>query len=115
MKKFGRFLFNFFWVIIVGLESAISNAILGALCCVTIIGIPLGKQYFKFIKLAFAPAGKVVVTKYSRHPVLNTLWLIFGGLEMMIIYWLLGVVLSITIIGFPLAKQLFKISIYIRK
>jgi uncharacterized membrane protein YccF (DUF307 family) len=83
---------------------------LGVACCVTIIGIPLGLQYFKFIKLAFAPAGKVVVTKYSRHPVLNTLWFIFGGLEMMILYWFLGVVLTITIIGRPLARQLFKIA-----
>lgn len=110
MKKFGRFIFNFFWVLFIGIEAAISNFCLGVACCATIIGIPLGLQYFKFIKLAFAPAGKVVVTKYSRHPVLNTLWFIFGGLEMMILYWFLGVVLTITIIGRPLARQLFKIA-----
>lgn len=110
MKKFGRFVFNFFWVLLIGIESAITNFILGVSCCVTIIGIPLGLQYLKFIKLSFAPAGKVVATKYSRHPVLNTLWLIFGGLEMMILYWILGVLLTITIIGRPLAIQLFKIA-----
>jgi uncharacterized membrane protein YccF (DUF307 family) len=31
------------------------------LLCVTIIGIPFGKQFFKIAKLALAPFGAVVV------------------------------------------------------
>lgn len=109
MKKFLNTLFNVFWVLLVGLVSAMSNALLGALCCVTIVGIPLGLQYFKFVKLIFAPEGKVVVTKYSRHPVMNTFWIVFGGFIAVTIYFFLALLLCVTVVGIPLAKQLFKI------
>lgn len=103
-------LFNIFWVILVGLEAAIINALTGAALCCTIIGIPFGLQYFKFIPLAFAPAGRVVVTKFSKHPVMNTLWLICGGLVVGVVYFLMGILFSITIIGIPIGAQLFKIA-----
>lgn len=112
MKKFLNGCFNFFWIVFIGLISAISNGILGVMCCITIIGIPLGLQYFKFIKLVFAPAGKVVVTKFSRHPVMNTLWIVFGGFLAVIIYFFVALLFAITIIGIPLSKQLFKIMIF---
>lgn len=110
MKKTGQLIFNIFWVLLVGLASAISSGITGIALCLTIIGIPLGLQYFKYIKLVFAPAGKVVARKFSAHPVLNTLWLIFGGLEWYIIYNLLALVFYITIIGIPIGRQLTKIA-----
>ncbi len=112
MKKFGRVLFNIFWIIWIGLYSAAYSAIFGACCCVTIIGIPFGLQYFKYIKLVFAPAGRKVVLNFTKHPILNTFWVIFGGLESFLIYCLLGLVCFITIIGIPLGKQLFKIAIF---
>ena len=79
MKKFGQIGFNIFWVLFVGLETAVVNAVYGAPCCVTVVGIPLGLQHFKFIKLAFAPAGRNVATRFSRHPLMNTLYILFGG------------------------------------
>jgi len=110
LKKFFKVLFNIFWVIIIGLSSAISSAIMGVLCCITIVGIPLGLQHFKFIKLAFAPAGRAVVTNFNKHPIMNVLWLIFGGLILSILYYLIGVICCISIIGIPLGLQLFKIA-----
>lgn len=110
MEKFLKGAFNFFWILIVGISSVIYNAVVGVACMITIIGIPFGLQYFKFLPLVFAPAGKVVVTKFGKHPIMNTLWLIFGGLETFLVYLILSGVLSITIIGIPLAKQLFKIA-----
>lgn len=110
MKKVGQTVFNIFWVLLVGLTSAISSGITGIALCLTIIGIPLGLQYFKYIKLVFAPAGKVVARKFSAHPVLNTFWLIFGGLEWYIIYQLLALLFYITIIGIPIGRQLTKIA-----
>ena len=62
-----------------GIEIAITEIILGIECCITIIGIPLGLQHFKFVKLAFAPAGKDIAIKYSRHPVMNTFYGLLGG------------------------------------
>lgn len=55
------FLINVLWFIISGLVLALSNFLLGCLLCVTIIGIPFGKQFFKIAKLALAPFGAVVV------------------------------------------------------
>ena len=39
---------------------AFVNILVGAVLCVTIIGIPFGKQCFKVAKLRFAPFGSVV-------------------------------------------------------
>lgn len=110
MRKFGQFIFNVFWVLTAGLSCAISSGITGIVLCLTIIGIPLGLQHFKFVKLIFAPAGKVVAIKYNEHPVLNTLWLIFGGFELFTVYMVLVVIFAITIVGIPIAKQLYKIA-----
>ena len=54
------FIVNVFWFIISGLELALGNLIIGCLLCVTIIGIPFGKQFFKIAKLSLAPFGAVV-------------------------------------------------------
>lgn len=113
MKKTGQLIFNIFWVILIGIPTTISSALAGASLCLTIIGIPLGLQYFKYIKLIFAPAGKRVAKKFSRHPVLNTLWLIFGGLVVSVVYFTIGILFSITIIGVPLGRQLIKISLFL--
>lgn len=55
------FLINVLWFLISGLVLALSNFLLGCLLCITIIGIPFGKQFFKIAKLALAPFGAVVV------------------------------------------------------
>ena len=110
MKKFIRFIFNLFWILIIGLVACISNAIIGILLCCTIIGIPFGLQYFKFCKLIIAPAGKIVITKYSRHPILNTFWLIFAGFFIWLTMSLFNILLYISIIGIPLALQFSKIK-----
>lgn len=110
MKKFLQVLFNIFWILTGGLFSAISNGLFGCLLCATIIGIPFGLQYFKFVKLSFAPVGKGVATKFSKHPIMNILWLIFGGLEAVIIYCAFGVLLCISVIGIPFGVQMFKLA-----
>lgn len=54
-------LLNILWIIFGGIEMAIGNAIIGAILCITIIGIPWGKQYFKIAKLSLMPFGAQVV------------------------------------------------------
>ena len=41
----------------------------------------------------------------------NILWLIFGGLVIAVIYWLVGLLMCITIIGIPWGLQHFKMAI----
>ena len=52
---------NVIWTIFFGIPMALENLVLGCLCCVTIVGIPFGIQYFKIAKLALAPFGAKVV------------------------------------------------------
>lgn len=51
---------NVIWIIFGGFWIALTHIVLGILLCITIIGIPFGRQHFKFIKLALFPFGKRV-------------------------------------------------------
>lgn len=53
-------LFNIIWIVFGGIELAIAHLILGAIFCITIIGIPFGMQHFKLAKLAILPFGQAV-------------------------------------------------------
>ena len=50
-------LINILWLIIGGLELASGHAVLGLILCITIVGIPFGRQHFKIAKLALMPFG----------------------------------------------------------
>ena len=50
----------FFGFLFGGLWTGLSWVAAGVLWCITIVGIPIGKQCFKFAKLAFFPFGKEV-------------------------------------------------------
>ena len=60
----GSCLLNAVWFLVSGLELAFGNFLLGCLLCVTIVGIPFGKQFFKIAKLALSPFGAVVYKVY---------------------------------------------------
>lgn len=51
---------NIIWLILPGFEMAIGYLLAGILFCITIIGIPFGKQCFKLMKLALIPFGAEV-------------------------------------------------------
>jgi uncharacterized membrane protein YccF (DUF307 family) len=55
------FVVNILWVVFGGAELALAFVVHGALCCVTIVGIPFGVQCFKQAKLALMPIGARVV------------------------------------------------------
>jgi uncharacterized membrane protein YccF (DUF307 family) len=102
---------NILWVIFGGLFSALSWIIVGILWCITIVGIPVGVQCFKFAGLSFMPFGKEVEYKGGTVSTLvNILWLIFGGLEMAVAFGIWGISLCITIIGIPFGLQFFKLA-----
>ena len=54
------FLLNVIWFLVSGIELAAINFILGCLLCITIVGIPFGKQFFKIAKVALMPFGTTV-------------------------------------------------------
>ena len=55
------FLLNVIWFFVSGIELALGNLAIGILLCITIVGIPFGKQFFKIAVLSLAPFGKRVV------------------------------------------------------
>ena len=48
------------WPLNPDLSMAITNAVIGILFCITVIGIPFGKQYFKLAKQSLMPFGAEV-------------------------------------------------------
>ena len=52
---------NILWFICGGLLSGLSWVLAGLICCITIIGIPFGKQFFKIAKLFLMPFGAEVI------------------------------------------------------
>ena len=100
---------NIIWFIFGGLWLGLAWAVLGALLCITIIGIPFGVQCFKAAALSFAPFGKRVEVHYDKHPVANILWAIFAGWGLALIYLISGAICCITIVGIPMGLQSFKL------
>ena len=100
---------NIIWFIFGGIWLGLSWAFLGLLLCITVIGIPFGKQCFKFAKLTFAPFGKTVTCNFDAHPIANIIWVVFAGWEMAMGYLCSGICCCITIVGIPLGLQAFKL------
>ena len=54
-------LLNILWILFSGIELAVGNFIIGCILCITIVGIPFGKQFFKIARVALFPFGAKVV------------------------------------------------------
>lgn len=106
MKTLG----NILWFVFVGWWSCVLWVIAGILWCIIIIGIPFGKQCFKIAGLSLFPFGKDVSISFDKHPIANIIWILIFGWEMAIFYLISSVLLCITIIGIPFAKQSFKLA-----
>ena len=106
---------NIIWFIFGGLEWCLCLLIAGVLCCVTIIGIPVGLQLFKMAGFVIWPFGKrVTFTKPSGFKTfLNVLWAILLGWEFALGVIISGCIYCITIIGIPFGKQYFKLAKFI--
>lgn len=59
----GGFIGNLIWIIILGWELCITHMVIGLVLCLTIIGIPFGRQHYKFAKLALVPFGARIYVK----------------------------------------------------
>ena len=102
---------NIIWLICGGFISGLTWLLVGCLWCITIVGIPIGVQCFKFASLAFFPFGKEVTYGGGVASfLLNIVWLLLSGLPLAIESAIFGVVLCITIVGIPFGLQHFKIA-----
>jgi len=102
---------NILWFLLGGVVSGLLWVINGCLWCVTIIGIPVGLQCFKFAGVAFFPFGKDIQYGGGAFSMIaNIIWLIICGIPMAIGYVIWGAILCVTIIGIPFGKQFFKLA-----
>jgi len=109
-----KFLGNLIWLIFGGLITAIEYLVASILMMITIVGIPFGMQTLKLAGLALWPFGKKVVSHDRSNGclyiVFNVIWILIGGIWISLTHLLFGVLLFITIIGIPFAKQHFKMA-----
>lgn len=104
-----RIIGNILWILFGGLFLALLWLIAGVLCCVTIVGIPLGLQCFKFARFTFLPFGHSIVASQRVLPfLLNVLWLLLLGWELAVASVLAGLLWCLTIVGIPFGIQCFK-------
>ena len=100
---------NILWFIFGGLLGGLAWIFAGCIWCITIIGIPVGLQCFKFATLAFWPFGKEIVYGNGMFSFLvNLIWIIFFGWEMALGNLIVGCIGCITIVGIPFGKQFCK-------
>jgi uncharacterized membrane protein YccF (DUF307 family) len=104
---------NLIWLIFGGLVSAIGYCIGGFVLCCTVIGIPFGLQCFKMAGFVLWPFGRKAVTNPSSSGTisvfLNIIWIVFGGVWLALTHIFFGILLFLTIIGIPFARQHFKL------
>lgn len=109
MSVFG----NIIWLIFGGFLAGLGYIIGGIALCLTIVGIPFGIQTMKIGVATFAPFGREVQEFENANSVGNTIfnmiWIILFGWEIALAHLIHGLLLAITIVGLPFAKQHFKL------
>lgn len=103
---------NLIWLLFGGLFAAVGYFVGGFVLCLTIIGIPFGLQCFKLGMFTLWPFGRQVVSTTASMGcislLLNILWIFCGGLWIALSHLAFGLILFVTIIGIPFARQHFK-------
>lgn len=109
-----KILGNLIWLLFGGFAVALEYFAASIVLFITIIGIPFGLQTIKLGVLAIWPFGNEVVQVEKPSGCLNTLmniiWFFVGGFWILLTHIFFGVLLAITIIGIPWAKQHFKLA-----
>lgn len=52
---------NVLWLVLGGIVICITHLAFGLLLCITIIGLPFGRQHFKLARLALMPFGSDII------------------------------------------------------
>ena len=109
-----KLLGNIIWLLFGGIFIALEYFISSILLFITIIGIPFGLQTLKLASLALWPFGRdsyqVEQPTGCLAIFMNVLWLILGGIWIALSHFIFAVILAITIIGIPFAKQHLKLA-----
>ena len=107
-----RAILNVIWLVLCGLWMAIAYVLAGLVAFVLIITIPFGIASFRIAGYVLWPFGRTI----ERRPgagvasmIGNVIWIVLFGWWLAIGHLVTGVMLCLTIIGFPLGLASFKI------
>jgi uncharacterized membrane protein YccF (DUF307 family) len=104
---------NILWLIFGGFVAGLGYIIGGLGICLTIIGIPFGIQSIKIGFASMTPFGKEIVESENANNTLQTIfniiWILLFGWGIAIAHLVSALILAITIIGLPFAKQHIKL------
>ena len=102
---------NLIWFVCAGFWQGLGWTLAGLLWSVTIVGIPIGRQCFKFAALSFRPFELEVLPGGGLPSALmNLIWLLVSGLWLALEAAINGLVLCCTIVGIPFGMQCFKLA-----
>jgi uncharacterized membrane protein YccF (DUF307 family) len=106
---------NIIWLVFGGFLTGLGYILGGLGICLTIIGIPFGLQAIKLGIASLTPFGKEIVELEDADSplrlIFNVIWIFLFGWEIAIAHLVFGLILAITIIGLPFAKQHFKLLV----
>ncbi len=109
-----KLLGNIVWWIFGGLLTAVEYFVASAILMLTIVGIPFGIQTFKIGMMTLMPFNMTIKESKKANGfislLMNIIWFFVGGIWITLTHLLFGVLLAITIIGIPFAKQHFKLA-----
>ena len=103
---------NVVWLIFGGFIAGLEYILGGLLMCLTVVGIPFGLQSIRLGVSTFAPFGKEVVDAQPQGAlklVFDIIWVLLFGWEIAVTHLVSALVLAITIVGIPFAKQHLKL------
>lgn len=112
---------NFLWFIFGGALMGLGWWLAGALCFLTIVGIPWGRACLVIGEFTFFPFGKEAISRkeLSNQDDIGTgamgllgniLWFILAGVWLAVGHVLAAIACAITLIGIPFALQHLKLA-----
>jgi uncharacterized membrane protein YccF (DUF307 family) len=108
-----RVLLNLIWLIVAGIELALSYVVAGLLAIVFIVTIPLAVPAFRLAGYALWPFGRLVVQAPEAGAgsgLMNIVWFLIAGWWLFLAHLIVGLLLCITIIGIPFGIAVFKMG-----
>jgi uncharacterized membrane protein YccF (DUF307 family) len=107
-----RLILNLIWLILCGWWMAILYVAAGAICAILIITIPFAIASFRIASYVLWPFGRSITVRRDAGVgslIGNIIWIVLVGWGLALGHLTAGILLCITIIGFPLGLANFKL------
>lgn len=106
---------NLLWLLTFGWITALFNLLIALLSFASLVFIPVGLQFLKLARFSLTPFGYDFIEEKASDTklILNIVWAIFFGWEIMLGYFATALTLFLTIIFIPFGLQYLKVGIFV--